>query len=384
MQARGNQTRVVVVGCGFAGAAVVRELGRIARGRVDVIAFDKQPCLYNYPALPRLLNEVLSAEQVEVPLSRLFDQTSVELHNERVDSVDPIRRVVRSRAGETPYDYLVLAPGSRAIPLAQDDGIFVFYPKALRHLHLLNEKIKSAANERRVDGDIDNEQPYRIAIVGGGLTGVEFSMAIREAADRASESAGIARGGITVSLYEAANRLNPRGPKNLSQLLERQLTAYGIKPLLTQQVLQVSHQGLLTSAGTQPADTVVCCIGSRPNLGIDLAGLKSESQGIPVDGTLRCLGQDAVFMIGDGMLLREAGEPRLDLRQAHRADAQGRHAARNIMRLIRGREPTRYRPRETPVGVMLQSGRGVFSFRGLCLSGRLAGRAKRWLELRHT
>ena len=153
---------------------------------------------------------------------------------------------------------------------------------------------------------------------------------------------------------------------------------------VAQEVQRVTHQGLLTRSAVEPVDTVVCCIGSRPNLGIELAGVDNDAQGIPVDAMLRCPGQDAVFVIGDGMLLHEAGESRLDLRQAHRAATQGQHVARNITRLARGREPRPYRPGETPIGVMLQSRRGVFCYRGLCVTGRLAGRAKRWLELRHT
>lgn len=374
---------VIVVGCGFAGSAAARELGRIAHREVHVIAYDKRRCLYNYPALPRLLNESLRREQIEVPLSRLFRTHSVDLRHERIEAVDPLRRVVHSAAGEVRYDYLVLAPGSRAIPLAQDSGIFVTYPKALRHLRQLSTGIDDTAAERRTQPNGDGHA-QRIAVVGGGLTGVEFAMAIREAADRASEAAGIARRHFAISLYEAGERLNPRGPRHLSHTLEREVAAYGVQLALASRVQRVSQQGLVTEAGTEPADTVVCCIGSRPNLGIELGGLEVDTQGVPVDHTLRCLGQDAVFVIGDGMLLREDGAPRLDLRQAHHAAAQGRHVAHTITRLLRGRAPRPYRPRETPIGVMLQSRRGVFSYRRLCVTGMIAGRAKRWLELRHT
>ena len=383
MGSRGRKT-VVVVGCGFGGSAAARELHRIARGAVDVVAFDKQRCLYNYPVLPRLLNEALTREQVEVPLSRLFRQTSVDLRHERVETIDSARRVVRSHTGETPYDYLVLAPGSRAIPLAQDAGIFVTYPKALRHLRLLTEQIRATAAGIRAYRDSGATQPHRIAVVGGGLTGVEFAMAIREAANRACSEAGTACSGFAVSLYERADRLHPCGPRSLSQALAREVTAYGIGLNLAREVQHVSRQGLMIRAEPVAADTVVCCIGSRPNLGVDLGGLASEARGVPVDETLRCQGQDAVFVIGDGMLLHKSGEARLDLRQAHRAAAQGRHVARNIARLVRGQAPRAYRPRELPTGVMLQSRRGALNYAGVTLTGVLAGRAKRWLELRHT
>lgn len=381
-----KQTRktVVVVGCGFAGSTAVRELARLSRSSVDIIAYDKQPALYNYPVLPRLLNETLPGARVEVPLSELLRHPAVHLRHARVESVDASRRVVYTATGETPYDYLVLATGSRAVPLAQDDGIFVYYPKALHHLRQLTERIRAAtAATSEVDGNGD-ARAHRVAVVGGGLTGVEFAMAIREAADRACRTTGATRDCVRVSLYETADRLHHRGPPRLSETLQREMTASDVRLHLAQQVRRVTRQGLVIGHRTEAVDTVVCCIGSKPVMGMQLVGMDTEPRGIPVDDMLRCRGHDDVFVIGDGMLFGTAGNPRLDLRLAHRAATQGRHTARNIERLLRGMDAKPYRPREMPVGVMLTSRRGVFSYRGLCLTGVLAGRAKRWLELRHT
>lgn len=381
-----NRTRatVVVAGCGFAGSAAACEIARLTRGNVDVIAYDKQHSLYNYPVLPRLLNESLPSERVEVPLDDVLHGTGVALRHERVEAIDPSRQLLQTSGGRTRYDYLIVAPGSRAVPLVQDDGLFVFYPKALRHLRQLVERIDAAVANACAHVHGQRVAAHRIAVVGGGLSGVEFAMAIREAANRRCDDCSTPRDAITVSLFESDQRLHPLGPERLSRALARELNDYGIRVALGQSVLRATHAGLLTRAGTVPADTVVCCIGSQPHRGIHIAGLDPTSLGIGVDAALRCRGHGQLFVIGDGMLFGDATRPRLDLRQAHRATEQGRHAARNIHRLLRGEAVRPYRPRELPVAVMLQSRRGAISYRGLCITGRLAGRAKRWLELRHT
>lgn len=376
-----NIKTVVVVGCGFAGSAAARELSLRGGGSLRVVAYDKQACLYNYPALPRLLNEDLPRDRIEIPLTRILAGASIDLRQQRVQAVDTRRRFVQTDTDEVAYDYLVLAPGSRAKPISQDQGVSVFYPKALRHLRQLAAHIGDIAERQARPA---TASPHRIAVIGGGLTGVEFSMAIRQAADRASEANGIDRSRLSVSLYEAAARLHPRGPARLSLALARELTAYGIQVLAERKVEHVSHGTLLTSQGEEAVDTIICCIGSRPNLRIGLNGIATERQGIPVDRMLRCTGHEAEYIVGDGMLLHERGLPRLDLRLAHRAVTQGRHVARNIVRQVRGGSPGPYRPRNSPIGVMLQSDRGVFSYGGLLIGGRFAGKAKRWLELRHT
>lgn len=379
---RKSRPKVVVVGCGFAGSAAIRALARSAGASIEIKAFDKQTRLYNYPALPRLLNESIPPDQIEVPLDKVFQGLAVDLYNERVQAIDAGRHIVRTHAREMTYDYLVLALGSRALTLEQDDGIFVVYPKARRHLARLAELLNAGALRSATPSD--GIAPHRIAVVGGGLTGVEFAMGIREAADRASPQARLASEWLEVNLYEGAERLNPIGPATLSTTLRRELTACGINVFLGREVQRVTRQGLVTQGGSAPVDTVVCCIGSQPNLRVDFVGMSVQARGIAVDAMLRCTTAGSVFVVGDGMLFYQDGQARMDLRQAYRAAAQGRHAARNIARLLRGKQPLAYRPPQLPIGVMLQSNRGVFCFLNRCLSGRLAGRVKRWLELRNT
>lgn len=372
---------VVVVGCGFAGTAALRTLGRRLPPGLRVIAFDNKDARYNYPVLPRLLGESLNPAVVEQPLQRLLDGLDITVRQQRVLEVDADQALVRCEQVSQAYDYLLIAPGSRAVPLPQDDGLFVYYPKAWRHLRRLSRHLRDTVHGLAAD-HAGSSHTHRIAVVGGGRSGIEFAAQIRDAADRRCADVGIARQRIEIRLYEQATRLDPAGPETLSLRLERELARCGIDVWSGCRVDRVSRDGLLTADGTHAADTCVCCIGSRPNLTMALTGLAVDRAGIAVDAALRCPGHETVFCAGDGMRSDADGPVWRDIRQAHRATQQGRRVACNIVRLERGLAARPYRPRERPVAIMLSSGRGLLHYRGLIIGGRTAGRIKRWLDLR--
>lgn len=381
-----GRSRIVVAGCGFAGSAAASTLTRQRRGEFEIIAIDKQNGLYNYPVLPRLLVESVAKDKVEIPYRRLFDLSTLDFRQERIQEIDAIEHCVRTDNAKIRYDYLVLGFGSRALPLPQDAGVSVFYPKSLRHLVKLRQRIDDVAQNLAQSGGIDCDV-YRFAVVGGGLTGVEFAGALREAADRACATHGVDRSKIEISLYEARSTLavaDPEAPRAaLGEALRHALTKYGVRVCTKSKVERVSQDRMQTADGEYPVDSVVCCIGASPNLNVDLTGLHADAGGFPVDRYLRSQGYSNVFVVGDALVLRDhTGTPRRDLRKAHCAIGQGKTAARNVVRGLAARNPRAYRARRSPTLAMINSRNAVFEYAGLSVSGRIAGLLKRWLEIR--
>ena len=378
-------TRVIVTGAGCAGSAAIKALARDARGRIQLTAVDKQTGLYNYPILPRLLLKSVSRSNIEIPFERLFAGCHATFRHERVRAIDAAGRIVHTEGAELAYDYLIMGLGSRAIPLAQDSGVCVYYPKSSRHLCRLRSTVTAVAERLGRPRVADPHRVYRFAVVGGGLTGVEFAGALREACDRASARAGIRRERLEVSIYERSPALDGVSDAHRhSATLRRELVDFGVRVLTDCHVTRVASDHLSTSRGSYAVDTVVCCAGSKPNLRLDLCGMTVQAEGVIVDQFLRHPNHPSIYAVGDGMSYRDAtGRTRRDLRKAHRAMTQGKHAARSIMRCLRGRDPLPYRPRPMPVLVMINTQRGVLSYGGLTVSGRLAGLLKRWLEIRH-
>ncbi|MDJ0862414.1 MAG: FAD-dependent oxidoreductase [Gammaproteobacteria bacterium] len=373
---------IAVVGCGFAGISLVRRLARRVDSGTELVAFDPSPDLYNYTILPRTLVEPVPGHQVTVPLAKIFRHLPVRLLEERVEGVDTARNTLHTCKTEMRYDCLVLATGSRARPLDCDPVSTVIYPKAFRHLIRLREQVS------RVDGTVADE-PGRdwsghgslIAVVGGGLTGIEFAVAIRQALNHKNSRQQRLGRLQRVEIFERSDRLAPALPAQLSHHLQAVLEADGIKVHLNARVQRVNRQRLVLHDRSVAAEVVICCIGSSPNLRLALQGLDNTDSGVQVNACLQAKANDRVLAAGDCADLSSLASG-MDTKYASHAIRQGKLAADNAWRLLRGTPVRPYTGRAPPVGVMLGNGRACFALSGLHYTGRLAGLMKRYLERR--
>ena len=124
-----SRQRAVIVGCGFAGLAAAQYLARRAGRDLEIVVFNRTPTLYNYPILPRLLYETLPQAQVSLQLPRLLDGLPINLRTERIEGIDLIGQSVATERERLAYDVLILAPGSRAVPLDKAEDLFDAVPE---------------------------------------------------------------------------------------------------------------------------------------------------------------------------------------------------------------------------------------------------------------
>lgn len=371
-----NLQRVIVVGCGFGGLAAARELARHASAALEIHVFNRTPVLYNYPVLPHLLLDTVDPLLVDRPLETLLDQQRVVLHTQRVESIDTQRGCVATETESHDYDALIFAPGGRAIPIDQDDGFMVYYPKAARHLIRLRQEIEAICA-----APVEKNGNHRYVVVGSGLTGIEFVASLRLAINHACTRHHVDPNAFTVTLLEQQERIAPGCHPKLSTRLTRQLRALQINVETGCQVERVARDHLQTSQGNIPADRVLCCIGSKPDLRLTLAGLEQFGNELEVRPTLQLTDRPNVFVVGDAM--RGDASPYQEIKRASHALRQGRAAARNVVRLLRGETPRAYRHPTLPALVSLGLDYAVLEYRGFCFSGALPARIKHHLETRY-
>ncbi len=369
-----RKARVVVAGCGFAGATAARELARLGGERLRVTAFNPQPYLYNYPILPRTLTEPVPAEHVSVPLQRIFGGGApVEFHKQRIEGVDAKRNIVITENGETGFDYLVLALGARAIPLERDEDAFVLYPKSSRHLDRIKTVLHEIATEQ-------HNRPYRFAVVGGGLTGIEFAAALSHAVAVACGGLGDSGRKVEIHLFEREREIAPRLPAKVGARIAGYLTGKGVEihSGVTVERALAAHE-LVTSSGTVSADAALCCIGSRPNTNIALKGIGAHDGSFRVNEYLQLENRQNIFALGDNMELLDGGAPP-GLHHAKQALRQGALACRNILLHIEGRPLRRSAFKMGITAVSLGYGTSALVWGKLALVGKSSDFVKRRLE----
>lgn len=369
-----------MVGCGFAGATTVRRLAGRLDARSELVALDAGRELYNYTILPRTLVEEVGPLHVTIPLETLFRGLPVDLRTEKVLAIRAPDRLVRTGRDELSYDLLVLATGSRAIPLHRDDESLVLYPKAWRHLERLRSMLRGMASDGHPErATPDVTAPRRFAVVGGGLTGIEFAAALREALNHPCSGCDGPRSDLQVDLFESAPRLIPRLAGRLGDHIRRLLEERGIRVFVNTRVHRISRNRLVVDGALIPVDVTLCCIGSRPNLRMEISGLGDTEHGLPVNRYLQSIADPRVFALGDNACIQ--GLPGSgDTKFASQAVRQGKLVADNVLRLLATRPLRAYRPGHHPVAVMLGAETASLAFRGRHCTGRLAGRIKRYLE----
>jgi pyruvate/2-oxoglutarate dehydrogenase complex dihydrolipoamide dehydrogenase (E3) component len=140
------------------------------------------------------------------------------------------------------------------------------------------------------------EQPERLVVIGGGPIGLEIAQAYR-------------RLGCKVIVLEA-HRILPREDRELAQEIERQLLADGVELREGVSIARVAQeearivvtlQGESGASETVDGSHLLVATGRTPSiadLGLDLAGVKTNPSGIVVDRGLRTSNR-RIYAIGD-------------------------------------------------------------------------------------
>ena len=272
--------KILIVGSGMAGtlaAKTVRELDPEAE--VEIFGEESYP----YYPRPNLIEFIAG----RLPYERLFafpenwnvrQRIGVRL-GQSIVRIRPDERTVESAAGETfAYDALLLASGARAsvppIEGAGRTGLFVL--RTLDDALAILDRLKSHG---------------RVAVLGGGLLGLEIARAIRGR-------------GAEVTVVEFFERLLPRqldpaGAAILRGQIEKAGIAVRLGAVARHVVGDVEVRGIRFESGDGlEADVVVVAAGIKPELGLaEKAGL-ALGRGVVVDDRLRT-SRPGIFAAGD-------------------------------------------------------------------------------------
>ncbi|ABE29431.1 ferredoxin reductase [Paraburkholderia xenovorans LB400] len=269
--------RIVIAGAGQAGATVAFGLRRGGFGGEIALVGDEVHLPYERPQLSKEMLRPESAGHRSIRTRAEFNEQRIELVlGRRVVAVDVERHQIQLDDGRgLAFDRLVLAGGvsPRQLPGGPHDAA------AVRYLRTVEDASGLCA---------DLETGGHVAIVGGGVIGLEVAAAAR------------ARG-CEVTVIEAADRLMSRSVDDtVSRFLDRAHRGKGVdiryRVLVTE--LRDGRYLELSDGSTVAADTVLVGIGVTPNIaGFDALGI-TDAAGVRVDA----YGQTAlqgIFATGD-------------------------------------------------------------------------------------
>jgi len=324
---------IVILGGGFGGLYAAKAL-RKAPARVTVV--DRRNFHLFQPLLYQVATAALNPSDIAYPIrSVVAHQENTNVILGEATAIDVERKIVKLIDSEIVYDYLIVATGathsyfnhpewSRTAP-----GL-----KTIEDALEIRRRVLMAFEAAERENDPDRQRAWlTFVIVGGGPTCLELSGALSEIARQTMirDFRRINPSSARVILVEGNDRVLPVYPPDLSAKAEQQLRDLGVEVITKGMVTGVDDQSVKIGDMTIATRTVLWAAGVQASpLGRTLGAPVDRAGRVVVNEDLSLPGHPEVFVIGD-----LAAVPRVP-GVAPAAIQEGTHAAKNILRMIRG------------------------------------------------
>lgn len=292
--------KIIVAGSGFGGVKAALLLASEPNTEVRLIS--DRDCFEYHAALYRT-STGRSQLEVSVPLAEIFTHSKAELINDRVLELDRDAKIITGQSGmKYHYDELVLALGS----------VTEYY--GIKGLPDYSYGIKSTEEAMRLKNHLHRELTagghdvdLNYVVVGGGPTGVELAGELIFYLRRIRQRHGISHR-FNVSIVEAAPRLLPTLPEDISRRAEKRLKQLGIKIFTSTAVKAETASALKLPEGSIETHTVIWTAGVTNNPFFTTnAKLFTLGKGKRVEVDDQLLGAPHVYVIGDSAATPQSG-----------------------------------------------------------------------------
>lgn len=259
----------------------------------DAVSYRAHAVRHNFQFRQGTLTGV-NREKKEVVLAPIYDDNGEVLVEER----------------HIAYDKLVLAIGSKS----NDFGT----KGVAEHCIFLDGSEQAKLFQKRMlelflKFSYSDDKDVKIAIVGGGATGIELSAELYNAVSHLHEYGfgKLNRASLKVTLVEAGGRLIPALPEKVSAAAFSELTKAGVDVRLNTMITEAVEDGLFTKDGEKiEADLMVWAAGVKaPEFTKEFGFETNRLNQIEIKDTLQTTVDDSVYVIGDCASLMQDGKP---------------------------------------------------------------------------
>lgn len=363
-----SNQRVVILGGGFGGLYTALALSKLPwdkAAKPDITLVDQRDRFLFAPLLYELVTDELQTWEIAPPYTELLAGTGIQFHQSGVANIDtganavylqddivlPYDRLVLALGGETPMD---MAPGVKEHAIAF---------RTLNDAYTLKERLRAVENS-----DADK---IRVAVVGGGYSGVELACKL---ADRLGE-----RGRLRIVERDTAILRN--SPEFNQKAAQDALTDKGVWIDYETTVTEIDVDTISLKYKEQtdvlPVDLVLWTVGNQVNpLIASLPFEKNERQQLKIQPTLQLVGQAHIFALGDLADGQDADGNKVPT-TAQAALQQADYTAWNIWASLTGRPPLPFKYQHLGEMMTLGSDTATLTGLGLKLDGTAAHIARR-------
>lgn len=352
-----DDRRVVIAGGGYAGTTLAVGLGRAAKrdgaNDLQVMLVEPNPCQQALSELDLVAVGPPRPEFCELWHPTVFKDMPVTVCYNRVDGVDPERRVVRvgqrgEPGQEVPYWRLVIATGAVAfvppVPGLAEHAVTMW---SVADAQELQRRIEAAFRRAAMIADrTERSRVLSFTVIGGGATGIEIVGTLGQMLPKRARDAGLEPTDLRIRLIEGRPQILYDLPEKQRMKAAARLKRMGVELLLDSMVERAEEDSVVLTDGTRVDATVlVFCGGAKADPDAVGWGLATDNAGrLVVDETCRSELYPDIYIIGDVSSFKDPKSNRTLPMLAQFAIRQAQHLTGSILREARGEEPEPFEP----------------------------------------
>ncbi len=364
-------SKILILGGGFGGLYTALRLQELQWDDTspEITLVDKCDRFLFSPLLYELVTDEMQSWEVAPYYTELLENSKINFIQDTVTGINTDKKNVTLASNSIlEYDRLVIAFGGttpQGMVTGAKDYAIPF--RTLEDAYRLKEKLRQLENS-----DLEK---VRIAIVGGGYSGVELAIKIADRLGNRGKLRIIDRGEQILKKSPEFNRKAAKKALDERKIwldLETEVTK------IEEKEISLQYKGVID---TIPVDLVLWTIGTKPVKILDGLNLPQNEQGkLVINPELQIENHPDIFALGDLVeSLDNDGNPLASTAQV--AFQQSDYCAWNIWASLQDKPllPFRYQP----LGEMLALGvdNATLSGLGISLDGGLAYLARRFVYL---
>jgi len=319
---------------------------KLAVSECEILLFNRENHLVFHPLLADVAGASINADAAAAPLRQMLP--GIGCRTERVQRIDLGSSEIEFDDGtgalsRLHYDHVVIACGAESnlgiIP-GMTDHAFGF--KVMRDAIELRQHIVHQMEHAEAATDPDRRQWHlSFIIVGAGFSGVELAGEINELVRSSSRFyRNFRREDVVVTVVHSQAQILPEVAPSLREFARKKMEEAGITIMLNSRAVAATHEGVELANGPMlKGGTIACTIGTATSPIVQALDVPKERGRIRTVADMRIEGQTNAWAVGDCAYIVNAYDSKPSPTTAQFAERQGRQAALNLVRVLKG-EPT--------------------------------------------
>jgi NADH:ubiquinone reductase (non-electrogenic) len=365
-------TRICILGGGFGGLYTALRLSQLpwqASEKPEILLIDQRDHFLFSPLLYELVTGELQTWEIAPPYEQLLENTGIRFYQGTIAEIDIEQKQVKLNDGsQWTYGQLVMAMGGET-PLDVVAGVaeHCIPFRTVEDAYRLEEKLRQL--------ETSNTDRIRVAVVGGGYSGVELACKL---ADRLQSRGRIRLIERNDAILRHAPSFNQEAAQQALQQKQVWIDLETSVTAVNADTMSLEYRG---QVDTIPVDLVLWTVGTQVIPLVRSLPLKHNDRGqLITTSTLQVMDHPEIFALGDLADAKDADGKAIPT-TAQAALQQADYTGWNIWALRTGRPLLPFRYQSLGEMMTLGNDNATLTSLGVKLDGQWAYLARRLLYL---